>query len=173
MDEQFMVFDVEAIGLHGEGFAVGYVVIDRDGTRYAERQFACPPEAAEGSDEGRAWVMQNVRPMHAEYQTPRQVRDEFWQAWMRWKAARPLRLVSDCAWPVETRFLSDCIRDDSTRSWHGPYPLLDVSSVLLSRGYDPAATYWRDADEYPIHSPLADARQSARLFSAVLRNLPL
>lgn len=29
----YMVFDVESIGLHGEGFAVGYVVVDRNGER--------------------------------------------------------------------------------------------------------------------------------------------
>ena len=34
--EKFMVFDVESIGLHGEGFAVAWVVVNRAGERLGD-----------------------------------------------------------------------------------------------------------------------------------------
>ena len=38
----FLVFDVESVGLHGQGFAVGYVVKRADGEHLADGCFACP-----------------------------------------------------------------------------------------------------------------------------------
>ena len=34
--DKFMVFDVESIGLHGDGFAVAWVVVNREGERLGE-----------------------------------------------------------------------------------------------------------------------------------------
>lgn len=42
-----MVFDVESIGLHGEGFAVGYVVL-QDCREVECGMFACDPSKAAG-----------------------------------------------------------------------------------------------------------------------------
>ncbi len=42
----YMVFDCESIGLHGESFAVGFVVLDADGNRHDCGAYACPPSAA-------------------------------------------------------------------------------------------------------------------------------
>ena len=54
-----MVFDVESIGLHGEGYAVGYVVIV-DGKEVEADMFACPGSMAEGVDSDRLWVYGNI-----------------------------------------------------------------------------------------------------------------
>lgn len=171
LDRLFMVFDVESIGLHGEGFAVGYVVVNDKGERLEEAMFACDPGGCMGSDDGHAWVIANVPPLDVRNAGPRQVRDAFWDRWMLWKA-KGATLVADCAWPVEARFLASAVRDDlDSREWQGPYPLHDLASVLLALGRDPLATNERLPDELPAHHPLHDARQSARLLVEALGSL--
>lgn len=168
-NNMFLVFDVESIGLHGEGFAVGWVLV-KDGAQILEGRFACSPNAASGHDAARSWVRENIAPIPANCETPRQVRQVFWETWQRCKEAGAL-LVADCAWPVEARFLAACVDDDpGPREWEGPYPLHDLASIILAKGGDPLATTERMERELPIHDPLADARQSARLLVDVLRS---
>lgn len=175
-----MVFDVESVGLHGEGFAVGYVVIDGD-SYYDELDsglIAAPPDVALGLSRDREWVEEHVVPALAEgCGFPRRntrctyvsgVRHEFWNAWMHWRA-QGATLAADCPWPVEARFLAACVDEArEARAALGPYPLIDVASVRLATGLDPLATEGRLPTEFPAHHPLADARQSARLLLEAL-----
>lgn len=166
-DTLYMVFDVESIGLHGEGFAVGYVVVNDRGERLEDGYAACSPDAASGTDEGRAWVKENVPPLEQFLSTPVGVRDCFWGTWQHWKERGAL-LVADCAWPVEARFLAACVDDHpDPRYWEGPYPLHELASFMVAAGMDPMAPYDREKDE-PQHHPLGDARQSARLLIRTL-----
>lgn len=163
----FMVFDVESIGLHGEGFAVGWVVIDEYGEELEASHIGCPADAASGSAVNRTWVNKNVPQIRTAY-SPLEVRELFWNAWLEWKHKGAL-LAAECAWPVEASFLSHCVAEDPTaREWQGPYPLIDIASVRLAAGFDPLAKCDRFADELPEHNPLADARQSARLLIEAL-----
>jgi hypothetical protein len=174
----YMVFDVESVGLHGEGFAVGWVVVDTEGGEVACGAHACDPrgrENASGDDEGRAWVLANVP--HSVWGlggrwdagTAYQAREAFWEDWQAWKAKGAI-LAADCPWPVEARFLAACVDDDpEARRWGGPYPFIDVASVRLAAGLDPLGTEERLPSELPIHDPLADARQSARLLIEALK----
>lgn len=164
-----MVFDVESIGLHGEGFAVGYVVVDGDGAVFDSGRYACPTAKAVGPDDGRAWVAENCPPIVATHDFPRQIRAAFWNQWLAHKE-RGAVLVADCAWPVEARFLASCVDDDAQRTWEGPYPLHELASFMVAAGMDPMATYDRRSDE-PQHDPLGDARQSARLLVSALKKL--
>jgi molybdopterin/thiamine biosynthesis adenylyltransferase len=58
--DKFMVFDVESVGLHGEGFAVAWVVVSSEGERLGEGCMACDPDQCEGTNENRQWVTANV-----------------------------------------------------------------------------------------------------------------
>lgn len=161
---RFMVFDVESVGLHGEGFAVGYSVIDFEGVRLESGLSVCPEWRASGSKEGREWVMKNVPPMSTNCFDPKGVRSEFWAAWEKWKKEGAI-MVADCGWPVEARFLNQCVEDSfSAREWGGPYPLYDLGPMLWSLGKDPLESRTRLPEELPEHNPLADAVQSARIF---------
>lgn len=169
----YMVFDVESIGLHGEGFAVGWVVVDAMGTEHASGLAACHPASANGTPGNREWVRKNIPVLPETNRTPYGVRLAFWNQWEAWKAKGAV-LVADCAWPVEARFLAACVDDAEQeglplRDWDGPYPLHDLASVLLAVGKDPLATYERLPSEMPAHHPLNDARQSARLLVEALR----
>lgn len=167
------VFDIESVGLHGTGFAAGAVVVDTlNGATLDEFYAACTPEKElrEAPIETFQWVSSHVLPhLQETHDTAEDVRDAFWAFWRIWQG-HGAKLLADCAWPVEANFLSACIADSpKEREWQGPYPLLDLAPILLAQGHDPLATLSRLPSELPAHDPLADARQSARLFLEALK----
>lgn len=166
--KSFFVFDVESIGLHGEGFAVGGGVYLENGAAQWEFRFACDPNLARGSDDDRKWVMENVPVLEITHRSLAGMRDSFWGQWIKAKQ-QDAKMAAECSWPVEAGFLAACVSDDPlSRKWTGPYPLHDVASVMLAAGMDPMATYERTPSEMPKHDPLADSRQSARLLAEAL-----
>jgi hypothetical protein len=186
LPKNFFVFDVESIGLHGEGFAVGYVIIDQAGTELESGMAVCLDQAAYGIPSDRDWIRKNVRPalkekldppptrMIAYYEEPRDVRNFFWGAWVKWGMDEGAMIAADCPWPVEARFLNQCIDDfPEARRKHGPYPLFDITTLMFATGKDPLATTGRLTNELPEHNPLADSRQSARLLIQCLKQLKL
>lgn len=182
LNAPWLVIDVESVGLHGEGFAVAggiyrnYVKTVQVGPTEDEFCFACEPEAAQGTVDDLLWIQENVpyslyqNPTH---DAPRQVREAFWRIWTQAKAKHPeIKIAGECIWPVEARFLAQCVEDDrAVRNWDGPYPFHDVASFLAAADMDPLATYPRTSAERPAHHPLNDARQSARLLFDALRRL--
>lgn len=166
--DKFMVFDVGRIGLHGEGFAVAWVVVGRNGERLDEGCIACDPADCAGTAEGRLWVSESVPPLKVTSPTKQHLRNTFWHEWRRW-ANQGAVLVADCAWPVEANFLSACVHlNHAEREWQGPCPLHDLASIMMAHGVDLQAVAFRLPDELPMHHPLMDARQSARQLVACL-----
>lgn len=165
-----VVFDVESLGLHGEGFAAGAVVVDTEtGETLDELYAACKPSLDGVSAETAHWLTMNVI-HHLKYPhiSPRGVRERFWRFWRKW-ADKGALLCADCAWPVEANFLRTCVWDNRPeREWKGPYPLLDLSTLLWAQGINPTGTFERLESELPAHDPLKDARQSARLLLEAL-----
>jgi len=166
----FFVFDVESIGLRGEGFAVAGGVYLSNGSAQSEFCFCCPAERAEGLQSNRDWVCNNVPRLETTHRDTFGIRMAFWKAWENAKESGA-QMAADCLWPVEARFLQDCIRDDAARIPTAPYPIHEIASVMLAAGMDPMKTYPRLPSEMPRHNPLADARQSARLLSEAIASL--
>jgi hypothetical protein len=167
------VLDVESIGLRGEGFAAGFVVMHEDGRILTERLLSCSPDDAGSWDDGvdsRAWVRENCPALDPQFAKPRDLRTAFWRESAVWQSAGAT-MLADCPYPVEFYFIEQCIADNRERTRQAPYPLLDVASVLYAAGMDPVGTFERKPAELPKHDPLADARQSARLLLEALRAL--
>jgi hypothetical protein len=163
----FFVFDVESIGLHGEGFAVAGGVYLGNGAAQWEFRFCCPAEMAEGLLTDRDWVYKNVPVMEITHRNTLGLRMAFWSEWEKAKAWGA-EMAAECLWPVEARFVQACIKDDAQRLSDAPYPFHEIASIMLSAGMNPMENYERKASELPKHEPLADARQSARLLSEAL-----
>jgi hypothetical protein len=166
----FFVFDVESIGLHGEGFAFGIHIMTSEGTPVDDVLAWVNPLLAQGSPDSGEWVSKNVpeMPINDKFPDLEGLRNCFWNIWLIWKEKGAM-MVADCSWPVEARFLAACV-DQSfpSREWEGPYPLHDLASILWALGKDPMATNERLTNELPQHNPLCDARQSARLLVEAL-----
>lgn len=161
----WLVLDVESIGLHGEGFAVAFVVLDStDGSELATFYAACPPEAAVGDQKSRLWLEEHCLPglPPPTHKTPLEVWEAFWSAYSDWRA-RGCEVFADTGWPVEARFFIACVDDNrAEREWTGPYPLQEIQTTLWAKGL---SKRWetRLSTELPAHNPLADSRFSARL----------
>lgn len=167
----FFVFDVESIGLHGEPYSVGWVVVDRSGEELDSGRLAINPALAHGQDDDREWCEENIPAIPVTHLTMKAMLSGFWGAWLEWKDRGAL-MAAECAWPVEAKFLAMCVGAEWPQSkWAGPYPLHEVASVMLAAGMDPMATYERLENEMSKHEPLADARQSARLLITALRSV--
>lgn len=164
---------MESVGLHGPSFAVGAVVVDRSGIELDSFYASYAVNVQHTLDEDGEWVKANVMPVlygitHGDCVT---MMESFWAKWLVWREQDAV-MAADCAWPVETNFLSNCVSlSREERKMQGPYPLLDISSVLFAAGIDPTPTFNRQRGELPIHNPLCDARQSARILIETLDKL--
>ena len=173
MSERHMVFDVESVGLHGEGFAVAWVVIEKKEGRWErvrEGWVVCPPGRARGTPEGRKWVKENaafVNEIEGAMHLPAPnrsvnhtagVRKAFWEVWTE-EAVKGSLLWADVGWPVEARFLIACVEDDrecpddrgpandlgkTGREWKGPYPLHEIETLRVSLGVPPEEDRFKD-----------------------------
>lgn len=177
-----MVFDVESVGLAGEGFAVGWVVLD-GAAEISQGLFACPAKAAHGSKPGRAWIEANLphrilnpsRDDEIFRETPRHVRQAFWEGWQA-AGGREIELWADCGWPVEARFLNNAVEDSAhtseelgyaltyAREMAGPYPLQEIATLFRAC----RSLSVKDFPPTEPHNPLEDARASAKTLVACL-----
>lgn len=145
LPEKFLVFDVESVGLHGEGFAVGYVIIDQSGAELESGLAMCPDMAASGTPADRDWIRRNIRHaldqkveppptrMIAYYEEPIEVRNFFWGVWVHDCRDAGTWVLADCPWPVEARFLNDCVDDyPLARNQFGPYPIIDITTLVFA-----------------------------------------
>lgn len=163
---KLLSIDVEANGLHGPAFAVGAVLIKADGTLLDEFLARCPLMG-----ELDPWVKKNVLPAMKEFpQThpdAKSMRDAFW-AWFKAAQEQADYVLVDNGYPVEARFLLTCQDDDlENRYWEHPFPLLELSSLLLQAGVKPLAVRYQLVGELEAskqhHNPRWDAWVSARV----------
>ena len=170
--QYFFVFDVESIGLHGDGFAVGWTVVDVQGQEFEHGIFAVPRVICKGSDDDRKWCDKNIPHIMPTHHSIIDMREAFWKVWLTWKAKGAV-MFADCLWPVESRFLIDCVADyQPYRNWEGPYPFHDIGTFLLAHGLDPLQKFERQVGEMTEHNPVCDARQSARILVKTIHQTP-
>jgi hypothetical protein len=169
--DRIACFDAESNGLHGEAFAVGAVVLDREGNLLSTFAVRAPdPDPLD------PWVREHVMPalatMPVTHATAREMREVFW-LWLRGEIALGSLIVADCGWPVETGLLSACVADDAEgRCFRGPYPMHEAATFLEAAGLDPLGSY--ASELYPEarpHHPVDDARVSALSVLKALRIL--
>lgn len=167
----YFIFDVESVGLHGEGFAVAGGLHYENSAALWEFSLCCPIDECEGSDSDREWVKKNVPTLEVTHHGPYAMREQFWQLWEQAKKQNAVMAV-ECGWPVEARFLSDCVKQDlPNRNFSGPYPLQEIATFMVAAGMNPMEKYERQPSESREHDPLCDSRLSARLLAMALKKL--
>ncbi len=163
---KLLCFDLESNGLHGEVFAIGAVMMDASGEIFDEFSGRCKilgqPDA---------WVEKNVLPAvksmpitHVSYKA---LREAFWKWYLTAERNADYVLVSN-GYPVEYRFLLKCQEENlDERYWQHPFPLLDLTSLLLLVETDASKsqqlTELARTGNFTRHHPLDDAKMSATL----------
>ncbi len=163
MTDRIISIDAESNGLGGRAFAVALTLSGPAGEQ-DHAVFRCPIGEAEVD----SWVAEHVLPTiiavpvtHWLYQ---EMLADVRNVIVSW-GGKPVPLIAHVAWPVEARLLLDVYPGNGV--WDGPYPLIDVASVLLAKGHDPLsvddylAAHGIPAPEGSPHHPLYDARAAA------------
>lgn len=169
--DHYLVFDVESVGLTGDAYAYGFVLIDKEGKELDCGLDSMNPDQAKGTKCDRLWIEDHCPELLHTSPSKSYLHRAFCSLWLRYQtgpwADKKVVLAADCPWPVEAKFLLECFQE-AGKSFL-PYPIIDVGSVLLAAGKDPIGTYPRNELELPEHNPLQDARQSARLLVEALK----
>lgn len=175
---KLLCFDLETNGLHGQAFAIGALVIDMQGK--VHDQFTARIRLTSKVDQ---WVADNVLPaiadMEVTHKNYKEMREAFWTWFVTAQAKSDYTIVSN-GYPVEYRFLLDCQDADiEARYWQHPFPLIDLSSLLLGLGQltegakkDLANKATKD-ESLKSHHPLHDAKATALTAIEALRSAKL
>lgn len=130
----YLSIDAESDGLYGEAFAIGAAVLSSKG----EVMAAFSGKAEENRVQS-AWVRENSLPHLSDlpvYDTRKQLREAFWAFYLQWRER--CVILADVPYPVEVGLLRQCVAGDlQGREFLGPFPLIDLASVLYARGLDP------------------------------------
>lgn len=163
---KYLVFDVESAGLNGDGFAVGYAIMDDEtgSTRESDWRSA-GIESVKCLPDDRFWLCDNLPPEVLFPQAPHALSLPGLKAW--WgeivRSNADCCPAADCAIPVEANWLRECGLN--------PYPCHEIATLLLAAGRDPIGTFPRLPYELPNHHPMHDARQSGRILLECLAEI--
>lgn len=168
MTNTIVSLDCESNGLHGQIFAAA-AIIYQNGAEVADWYARCPIDGPVDP-----WVAENVLPAMEGIPVSSPNYGHLLDDWRKLvdglRPASPLYLAH-IPWPVETRFLWDA---HGATPFTGPYPLLDLASMLHARGYDAtsedayltARGLSRPAGK--AHDPRNDARSAALAYFDLL-----
>jgi hypothetical protein len=153
--DNILLFDVESTSLHGTGFAVGAIVVNKGGSEIDRFELLSKEGAAKVGD----WVKENVLANLSDMptcETDKDLRDAFFAFYLKHKGTA--KIWSDVNFPVETNFLHAIVNDAPTeREWSMPYPLFDAST-LVDVSIDRCAEC--GISDLRKHNPLDDSRAS-------------
>lgn len=161
-------FDAEPDGLWADAFAVSAAVY-QDGVMAASFTAYLGAEGVTDS-----WVKENVLPKLNDLAKTHDSYDDMLSAFAEFYKANKngADVIAHMGVPVEAKLLLDMHSKGFIGDWDGPYPFLDVASVLKARGYDPTSVdkyneqYGllvgrSEADGLATHHPLYDSIAAA------------
>ncbi len=127
--------DAESDGLYGAFLSVAAMVTDENGAEL-DRFYASvnvSPDQIETE-----WVKENVYPelknAEAYFDTEKDLLEAFWSFWMKHRADSVC--IAYVQYPVESRLFERCVMvNKEERTFLGPFPLYDLSTLLTARGF--------------------------------------
>lgn len=160
------ILDAETDGLYGALLTLAVLVTDEDG-QVAETFYGGIPEAiAQVKD---PWVIENVLPIIGDIETIASeslLLEKAWQMWERFGGEA--RCYVDVPHPIESRLLGQMVMaQPAERALKGPFPLIDLASLLLGAGLDPLVNRQRLVGEVegPLHNALYDVYLSNKVLT--------
>lgn len=137
IDKKLFFIDAETDGLYGRFISAAVIITDSK-CNELERHYWGINVNSEDIESN--WVKDNVLPvMGNDYEQCGNEDELIENVWNLWnKYGQDAYVVADVAFPVEARLFEKCIlADREAREYNGPFPLVDVSSLLIARGIEP------------------------------------
>lgn len=128
-------FDAETNGLWGTAFAISAAVYE-DGKLFDSFTAYLGPDGV--TDD---WVQDNVLPkldgLKQTHDSYEEMLADFSRFYMEHK--KDADIIAHMGLPVEGKVLLDMHSKGFIGDWDGPFPFLDVASVLKAKGFDPTS----------------------------------
>lgn len=162
--------DAECDGLYGAFLSVAAMVTDENG-RELDRFYVSV--RANESDIQTDWVREHVLPYLANadeiVNTEDELLDSFWEFWMKHRESAVC--IAYVQYPVEARLFSQCVmKAPEERTFLGPYPLYDLSTLLVARGLDPDQNMAElSGMELTEHDAMNDVRMMAKVWEKLIK----
>lgn len=136
MKSNLVFLDVETDGLYGAFLSAALIATDMQGNEIERAYYGIEKSKLKITE---PWVIENVLPRMGDYE-PCENEEELlrkaWGFWIRYQESA--YAAAYVGYPVESRFLEACVRMNlPENTFKAPFPLLDLSSILLAKGYDP------------------------------------
>lgn len=157
--------DAESDGLYGKLLSIAVIVLDEDNVEIERNYWGLDLKKAEIKSE---WVETHVLPIMGQFEcceNEEEMLGKFWAVWSKYKETA--YVVVDVGYPVEMRVFEKCVQMNLVeREYQGPYPMIDLSSILLAKGIEPL-TERKKLVEHELseqHNALVDVETSIEIW---------
>lgn len=167
---KYIFIDAETDGLYGPFISVAMIVLDRNGNE--ESSFyggiANPINFVNNQ-----WVKENVLPIMGEYEHFSDENSLLCAVWNFWKRyTNNAYMIGDVIHPVESRLMTKCLQLFGENEFEGPFPMLDLASILYAKGIDPLIDRKQllntDKIDLKQHNPLDDVRITMKIWKNLI-----
>lgn len=167
--KNLLFVDAETDGLYGTFISVAVVVTDANANEIERFYYGINKKNLKVTD---AWTREHVLPILGDYEEcedETELLEKVWAVWEHYRA--DAYAVADVIYPVEARLFSKCVMNDmERRMFAAPYPLIDLSSLLLAKGIDPNIS--RDelvgSTDWVEHNAMSDVETSIKIYKKIM-----
>lgn len=129
--------DAESDGLYGPFLTVAIIITNLEGEELERFYYGICKDTLAVKD---IWTRKNVLSVLGEYTSCENEQKLLEKVWAVWETYREeAYVVADVMYPVEARLFQRCVEQNADRKLEAPFPLLDLSSMLWTKGIDPLA----------------------------------
>lgn len=166
MKQKLVFLDAETDGLYGSFLTVAFIATDIKGNELERAYYGIRKEKMIVKE---PWVIKNVLPILGEYEPCEDEKELLTKSWAFWlKYQEDAYAVCDVGYPVEMRFFKACVEQNITDyAMKAPFPLLDISSMLYAKGYNPLIDRSQFVPEFcrdKVHNSLYDVEVSVQIW---------
>ena len=167
----YFFVDAETDGLYGQYLSIAVLVTDECGNWIDHFYAALNNSLDEIKSE---WVKENVfshlRNAEIQYQNEYDLLEAFWGFWEKYR--NNSYAVSDIMHPVESRLFTECVLHNlSSREYSAPFPLLDLSSILISKGIEwDLSRQELSGMDIASHDAMNDVKMTADIFWKIMKH---
>lgn len=168
MRKKLFFVDAETDGLYGKFLTIAVIITDYKGNELERYYWGIEPKNLEVQSE---WTRKNVLPIMGKYeecQNEDDLLERFWHIWE--KNYKVAYAIADVCYPVESTLFRKCVlKDEKKRLIKGPFPLVDLSSILLAKGIDPLTERMQliEIQGKMMHNALIDVEISIEIWRKI------